>query len=457
MEVRSNRVMTEGDMDKMFKEIGKSKENLAEDIVEKRKQESQESKKKFPFTRHKEFDADADLDAMEEEVNKKLELARKGIPVTLENGIEETPTLDMIVSFDPESKAEEVKEKASPAGLTELPLVMDISDPIKVPVPAPEEPTAAPTPETDPPETLNPPVFSDLSSIEFPTAHPEMTLNETPELKDILLKLDAKDKAVAEQRKKEPVTLRDILVDFDVDTKAEASVPVDDSAVQHEQTAKAIDMILDLDKEVRAEDNGIDFTIVSVSPIKPAETAKPEKEEPEQTEKVQTVKAISKPTEAPSITAPAEKEAFRRVTEKPARAILCVVPCATKGSYNYAYALTTAAGKQFFGADRVTTSKNMKDQWHFAILKSVDRMLDRIEQISDECVCVFINNRDAAAFMNRTAAAISQSDVSDGNMSFVGKYKKLIEKKTIYFGNAIEVKMSSFEEMAVMTANQNVD
>ena len=386
-------VMTERDMDDMFKDISRSKESLAQSIVEQREKEAQESKKKFPFSHHEVYDDDVDLDAMERDINARLELARQGIPIT-ENGIEKTPTLDMVVDLDEKGESENKP-------MAELPFVMDIT---------------YNTDDTAPQET-----------------EPEPKAEEKTEVPEI---------------PQGPVTLRDILIDFDADAAEEKSNPA--PAEKRSHVAKFLDMLLNLDDDISIEENDTDFAILNVAPI-----YIPAKQPPVQQPAVEVV--AEKAPETPVVSDPEQKPDFPRVTKKPARSVLCVVPCKEKGQFNFAYALTTSDGKQFFCADRVRTSKNVKDQWHLAILKSVDHMMDRIEQIEDDCICVFITNRDAAAFMNRTAAAISQSDVADGNMTFAGKYKKLSAKKTIYFGNTADVKLSSFEDMAIMTANQNIE
>lgn len=402
--------MTERDMDDMFKDISRSKESLAQSIVEQREKESQESKKKFPFSHHEVYDDDVDLDAMERDINARLELARQGIPIT-ENGIEKTPTLDMVVDLDGKGESEN-------KSMAELPFVMDITY------------NTDDTDDTAPQETE--------TKVED---KPETKVEERTEHK-------AEEKPVVPEIPQGPVTLRDILIDFDADAAEEKSNPA--PAEKRSHVAKFLDMLLNLDDDISIEENDTDFAILNVAPI-----YIPAKPQPVQQPAVEVV--AEKAPETPVESVPEKKSDFPRVTKKPARSVLCVVPCKEKGQFNFAYALTTSDGKQFFCADRVRTSKNVKDQWHLAILKSVDHMMDRIEQIEDDCICVFITNRDAAAFMNRTAAAISQSDVADGNMTFAGKYKKLSAKKTIYFGNTADVKLSSFEDMAIMTANQNIE
>ena len=74
--------MNESDIDSMFDDIGRAKENMAKGIVEQQRKEAEEARRHRPFGGGGEiFDDDVDLDAMEREVEEELRLARQGVPV----------------------------------------------------------------------------------------------------------------------------------------------------------------------------------------------------------------------------------------------------------------------------------------------------------------------------------------------------------------------------------------
>lgn len=74
--------MNDREIDSMFDNIGKAKEDMAKGIVEQQKKEAEEARKRRPFGGGEElFDDDVDLDAMEREVDEELRMIRQGVPI----------------------------------------------------------------------------------------------------------------------------------------------------------------------------------------------------------------------------------------------------------------------------------------------------------------------------------------------------------------------------------------
>lgn len=85
------RSMSDADMNTMFDDIGKAKEELARGIAEEQRKKAEEARRHRPFGGGPVFDDDVDLDAMEREIDAELAAARKGIPA----GGEEIPDLGL--------------------------------------------------------------------------------------------------------------------------------------------------------------------------------------------------------------------------------------------------------------------------------------------------------------------------------------------------------------------------
>ena len=74
--------MNDREIDSMFDDIGKAKENMAKGIVEQQKKEAEEARKHRPFGGGEElYGDDVDLDAMEREVDEELRIIRQGVPI----------------------------------------------------------------------------------------------------------------------------------------------------------------------------------------------------------------------------------------------------------------------------------------------------------------------------------------------------------------------------------------
>lgn len=108
--------MNDREIDSMFDDIGKAKENMAKGIVEQQKKEAEEARKHRPFGGGEElYGDDVDLDAMEREVDEELRIIRQGVPIQPAESTDEAKAAEESLvesDFVLEIKSEEPEKKS---------------------------------------------------------------------------------------------------------------------------------------------------------------------------------------------------------------------------------------------------------------------------------------------------------------------------------------------------------
>ena len=411
--------MNESDIDSMFDDIGRAKENMAKGIVEQQRKEAEEARRHRPFGGGGEiFDDDVDLDAMEREVEEELRLARQGVPVQQEPEAANEPEPEKAEDAEtPEPKAEETPaEDAKPKEevLVESDFVLNIS----------KEPGSKEEPET--PEVKN--CEDDYVDDD----------EDVPLIPDINL----------------PITLPAPAVILPSEV-----VNTPHNAAEDETEVPASAFVLDLSERYTSHAQGELSGKQEPAPDPVPEVSEAEKEPEQETPVVEdqpaesTTEPVKEPVvaETPAEETPAEGISVKELVETPAEEFVKpsaeeseketkspiekilppdIAKCGlhikkTESGFEYMFSVETSNGKKFAQAE----SLDVVDREEALFMAAV-AFLDRVASLKDQTI-VLTTEKDNAYVLRRNAAFGIVGKYSDACTDYIKKVRAIASDKSL--------------------------
>ena len=363
--------MNESEMNAMFDDIGKAKEDMAKGIIAQQEKEAEEARRHRPFGGGQElYDDSVDLEALERKVDEELRLARMGVPAQQSDLATGTSEENLIESdYVLEIQSEEPKEEDPQGPMTEDIGITEIEVPVIMAAPAVSLPN---------PVVKKPDLVEETGKIEPDTI---------PESDYVLNLTDKEDTPTPNEPVGEDSTVKE----------AEPAVEAKPEVVTHMEEAASEESAVEIpDAEINHE----------------AETK-------QESEVKLCVEQVLKPTPEG-----ANEETHSILQPDITQAKLFVTHAAESG-FQYAFSYVTSKGTKSICSETIKAS-DLEEATFMAAIE----FLNRMEQVEDQTI-VLKTDEDTANLLRRNAAFGIVDHYSDACASYIEKVRALAAKKSL--------------------------
>lgn len=363
--------MNESEMNAMFDDIGKAKEDMAKGIIAQQEKEAEEARRHRPFGGGQElYDDSVDLEALERKVDEELRLARMGVPAQQSDLATGTSEENLIESdYVLEIQSEEPKEEDPQGPMTEDIGITEIEVPVIMAAPAVSLPN---------PVVKKPDLVEETGKIEPDTI---------PESDYVLNLTDKEDTPTPNEPVGEDSTVKE----------AEPAVEAKPEVVTHMEEAASDESAVELPN---AEMNH-EVETKQESEVKPC------------------VEQVLKPTPENA------NEEIHSILQPDITQAKLFVTHAAESGFQYAFSYVTSKGTKSICSETIKAS-DLEEATFMAAIE----FLNRMEQVEDQTI-VLKTDEDTANLLRRNAAFGIVDHYSDACASYIEKVRALAAKKSL--------------------------
>lgn len=363
--------MNETEMNAMFDDIGRAKEDMAKGIIAQQEKEAEEARRHRPFGGGQElYDDSVDLEALERKVDEELRLARMGVPVQQPDLATGTCKDELIESdYVLEIKSENPHEEEPHEPMTGAIGLANLEVPVVMAAPA----VSLPDPEVNKPEMEEDESEAKLENLPESNYVLNLTNREEAPVPKVAVEEEPKD----EEAKP------------DIATQPETALPTE--KVVPEEPAIEISAT-ETDHEAQTE------------------------QEPE------TKPCVEQALEVAS--EGVKKEVHDILQPDITQAKLFVTRAAESG-FQYAFSYVTSKGTKSICSETIKAS-----DFEEATFMAAIEFLNRIEQVEDQTI-ILKTEADTANLLRRNAAFGIVDHYSDACASYIEKVRALAAKKSL--------------------------
>ena len=364
-------IMNESEMNAMFDDIGKAKEDMAKGIIAQQEKEAEEARRHRPFGGGQElYDDSVDLEALERKVDEELRAARMGVPAQ-KSGLATGTSEETLIECDYvlELQSEKSKEVEPQETMTEAIGITDMNVPVIMAAPA----VSLPNSETKKPDSVE-----------------ETGKNESDTIPESDYVLNLTD------RKESPVT-DDPAVECSKEEEAEPDIAAQPEVVTHMEKA---------------------------APEEPANEICVAEASHEAETKLDT---DAKPCaeQVLELTPEIVNEEVNSILQPDITQAKLLVTYAADSGYQYIFSYVTSKGTKSICSETIKAAD--LDE---AIFMTAIEFLKRMEQVEDQTI-ILKTDEDTASLLRRNAAFGIVDHYSDACASYIEKVRALAAKKSL--------------------------